>query len=111
MLIEQRNMLGAIAEPRLRMRRLGAQLVSARLSDAADVLYLSPLSSETAPARGGVPVLFPQFSELGPLPKHGFARTSQWELTQESRSGAMHNSNSPTRAVLAAGFDGRQHVT
>jgi glucose-6-phosphate 1-epimerase len=48
---------------------------------ALPVLYLSPLSAgEGAPIRGGVPVLFPQFNDEGPLPKHGFVRTAHWQV-------------------------------
>jgi hypothetical protein len=49
--IDRKNAPGPNAEPQLRMRRLGAQLVSAALGDNLYALYLSPLSSETAPAR------------------------------------------------------------
>ena len=49
--IDRKNALGHNAEPHLRMRRFGAQLVSALLGDNLDILYLSPLSSKTAPAR------------------------------------------------------------
>lgn len=34
------------------------------------------------PIRGGIPVVFPQFSDRGPLPKHGFARTLPWEVVE-----------------------------
>ena len=36
--------------------------------------------------RGGVPVVFPQFSGHGSLPKHGFARVQNWELLEQRDS-------------------------
>jgi glucose-6-phosphate 1-epimerase len=59
----------------------GAQVLSWRPAGAGEQIYTSPLS-KPAPGkalRGGVPVCFPQFSDRGPLAKHGFARTSRWE--------------------------------
>jgi len=70
---------GATAE----VHRHGAHVTSWRpAGDAEDRLYLSPRSEfggESA-IRGGVPVIFPQFAAEGPLPRHGFARTSLWSL-------------------------------
>lgn len=47
-----------------------------------DQLFLSARSAfgRGASIRGGVPVIFPQFASEGPLPKHGFARTTRWSL-------------------------------
>ena len=63
---------------------LGAQLLSAELSGGRPLLYLSPWAARqpavpAVPARGGVPVLFPQFAQLGPGRKHGFARQQVWQ--------------------------------
>jgi glucose-6-phosphate 1-epimerase len=64
----------------------GAHLTSWKTSDGVERLFLSPLSEfkTGAAIRGGVPVIFPQFSALGPLPKHGFARNHAWELVESS---------------------------
>lgn len=60
----------------------GAQLLSWVPAGGPEQIYCSPLSSPAAgkALRGGAPICFPQFSDRGPLPKHGFARTSRWEL-------------------------------
>lgn len=60
----------------------GAQLLSWRPAGGPERIYLSPLSQLGAgvAVRGGTPVCFPQFSGRGPLPKHGYARTSRWTL-------------------------------
>ena len=57
----------------------GAHILS-WTSDGSERLYLSPaaLFDGQSAIRGGVPLCFPQFNMRGPLPKHGFARTSLW---------------------------------
>jgi glucose-6-phosphate 1-epimerase len=71
-------------------RPLGAQVLQARLGDAADPFYCSPLADQfQGPARGGVPVLFPQFAEYGPLLKHGFARNRDWTLLEHGADAAQ----------------------
>ncbi|WP_298231502.1 D-hexose-6-phosphate mutarotase [uncultured Azohydromonas sp.] len=70
-------------------RPLGAQVLQARLGNAGDPFYCSPLAERfEGPARGGVPVLFPQFAEYGPLLKHGFARNRDWTLLEHGADGA-----------------------
>jgi glucose-6-phosphate 1-epimerase len=61
----------------------GAQLVSWFPPRGREWLFLSE-RAELAPGkaiRGGVPICFPQFAGLGPLPKHGLARTRPWRFT------------------------------
>lgn len=92
-------------------RNLGAQVLQAGLGQAAAIFYLSPLSVEApagpaaAPARGGVPVLFPQFADVAPtpgmpglavlpalpaIPKHGLVRTAHWRLLADQAAPGTH---------------------
>jgi glucose-6-phosphate 1-epimerase len=69
----------------------GAQLLSWQPAGEREQIYTSPLS-RPAPGkalRGGTPVCFPQFSDRGPLPKHGIARTARWELLQPAANGGQ----------------------
>ncbi|MBS0348964.1 MAG: D-hexose-6-phosphate mutarotase [Proteobacteria bacterium] len=61
----------------------GAHVLSWTPAGGEDRLYLSPqaIFDGSTAIRGGVPVCFPQFAGLGPLPKHGFARNRRWEVT------------------------------
>ena len=66
--------------------------------------------------RGGVPVIFPQFANEGPLPKHGFARTAPWELVSvssgEIAAATFRLSSSPaTEAIWPHAFEARLAVT
>lgn len=62
----------------------GGHLTSWLPSGGGEVLFLSP-KAEFRPGaviRGGTPIIFPQFAGLGPLPKHGFARSRAWALVE-----------------------------
>ena len=66
----------------------GGQVLSWTPPGGAERLYLSPdavFDGET-PIRGGIPVCFPQFADLGTLPAHGFARTRNWSVVTERGS-------------------------
>ena len=68
----------------------GGQVISWVDADGVERLYCSPTSPLKGPqaVRGGVPVIFPQFSERGPLKRHGFARTRTWTLLPPDLSAA-----------------------
>ena len=54
-------------------------------------LWLSP-TAQCGPGkaiRGGIPVIFPQFSDRGSLPKHGFARDRAWSGSSFSDGSAV----------------------
>lgn len=69
----------------------GAHVLSYRHAVHGELLFVSRKADFT-PAkavRGGIPVCFPQFANLGPLSAHGFARTSSaWRVVVEHADAA-----------------------
>lgn len=63
----------------------GAQVLSWIPPDGVERLYVSPLSrgENATPIRGGIPVIFPQWADRGPLTRHGFARRLTWRMTEQ----------------------------
>lgn len=90
----------------------GAQVTSWMPADGVERLFLSPRSLFRAGAsiRGGIPVVFPQFSNQGPLPKHGFVRTTTWDVVDVGAAdGGMRalfrtSSSSATEALWPHAF-------
>lgn len=68
----------------------GAHVTSWRDVRGRELLFLSQRAvlAPGSAIRGGVPVVFPQFAAQGPLPKHGFARTSEWSVLEHGIDGA-----------------------
>jgi glucose-6-phosphate 1-epimerase len=62
----------------------GAQVTSWKTSDEVERLFLSEAArfEDGKPIRGGIPVVFPQFADSGPLVKHGWLRTTRWEVDE-----------------------------
>ncbi len=69
----------------------GAQVVSWIPAGGEEQLFVSARNSFAPghPIRGGVPVVFPQFSKRGTLPQHGFARNRFWKVLAQSIDGAQ----------------------
>jgi glucose-6-phosphate 1-epimerase len=67
----------------------GAHLLNANFG-GAPLFYLSPahLQIQGKPARGGVPVMFPQFANKGAGPKHGLVRQQLWTCVSKADSAA-----------------------
>jgi glucose-6-phosphate 1-epimerase len=69
----------------------GAQVLSWQCA-GRERLYLSPRAT-FAPGqaiRGGVPVIFPQFSDRGSGLRHGFARLREWEVQLSADPAEAH---------------------
>src|SRR5579862_4891435 len=81
----------------------GAQVVSWIPAGGREQIFVSRRSAFTPgePIRGGVPVVFPQFSKRGPLPQHGFARNVPWRAvsTGDSRAIFALEPSAETRSI------------
>ncbi|HEX8360690.1 MAG TPA: D-hexose-6-phosphate mutarotase [Longimicrobium sp.] len=68
----------------------GAHLTSYVPAGGGEVFFVSRKARFDAASaiRGGVPVIFPQFADQGPLPKHGFARLAEWVLPDAGEASA-----------------------
>ncbi|RJG15675.1 D-hexose-6-phosphate mutarotase [Massilia cavernae] len=62
----------------------GGHLLSWKTADGQERLFFSEKSAldGSRAIRGGVPVIFPQFAARGTGMRHGFARVSNWHLTE-----------------------------
>src|SRR5256886_7118077 len=66
----------------------GAHVTSWIPAGGREVLFMGKTAtfSPGDPIRGGIPVAWPQFANLGALPQHGFARKTDWQLADTAES-------------------------
>jgi len=66
----------------------GGHLISWKTADGIERLFLSDQATfgPGSAIRGGVPIIFPQFSDHGPFGRHGFARKSEWTIAEDGES-------------------------
>jgi glucose-6-phosphate 1-epimerase len=78
---------GASAE----IYRYGAHLTSWKTSGGKEWMFTSRQAQfeQGKAIRGGVPVIFPQFSGFGQGQRHGFARNVEWRLEGEHNASAQ----------------------
>ena len=93
---------------------LGATVTSWKQPKHGEVLFLSSKAQFLGgkAIRGGVPLIFPQFSGDGPLPAHGVARSRSWEIcacTSDQQSGTTVvfrlQASAETRAIWDWDFE------
>ena len=88
--------------------------MSWRPAGDAERLFMSALAEqgEGKAIRGGVPVIFPQFSDHGPLPRHGLVRTTAWALASRTEATARFQlaDSERTRAVWPYPFRAEMEV-
>src|SRR3954471_361130 len=85
----------------------GAHVTSWIPAGGREVLFMGKTATFAPgdPIRGGIPVVFPQFANTGPLPQHGFARKTEWQLAENSES--VEGSEEPSSVKLILTDDHR----
>jgi glucose-6-phosphate 1-epimerase len=88
------------------LHRFGAHITSFKTHASVERLWLSTLAdlSGQKPIRGGVPIAFPQFADLGPLKLHGFARDSTWRVLEQSPNSCKLELTQADVAAMPAEF-------
>src|SRR5438105_517625 len=78
----------------------GAHVTSWIPAGGKEVLVMGKTSpfAPGDPIRGGIPVVWPQFANLGALPQHGFARKTEWQLAE---SADLAEDQSSVKLILA----------
>ncbi|KAK4756599.1 hypothetical protein SAY87_006726 [Trapa incisa] len=63
----------------------GGQVMSWKNEHEEELLFVSSKATFKPPKaiRGGIPICFPQFSNLGPLEPHGFVRNRFWSIDDD----------------------------
>ena len=101
--------------PHAQIYLYGAQLLTFTTSAGQQVLYHSTraIFDGKEPIRGGVPIVFPQFARQGPLPMHGFARTSLWTVEEvgEGHAKLSLTDSEATRALWPHAFRLETRIT
>jgi glucose-6-phosphate 1-epimerase len=73
----------------------GGHVTSWKNEKGEELLFLSNKALFEPPKaiRGGIPICFPQFSNIGPLMAHGFARNRIWSIDTDPQIGPAPNSS------------------
>lgn len=73
----------------------GGQVTSWKNENREELLFVSSkaIFKPPKPIRGGIPICFPQFSNLGPLEAHGFARNRVWSVDPDPPPFPISSSN------------------